>query len=252
MNEEQKEVNRKTVEVNFSISDDYLIVQTLSNTRNFSSDEHKADIVAFQNFAWEKSEQLYRLLTGREEFTSLLASGTNLSEITKELEVYMSNLKSSRQYQVILNQTQEYLTFCKKEWEENLEKSSQVIKELTQFDLDKKFDVLITHPSLANGRYHGNNVIGWGHHEEWSNYAVVYLWHEILHSFFQPGQLDHALIQLIADQELRVRLNGGSYPPFIGHEELLLLMEKLLPSWQEYLKEPNKNFESFRDKIRQN
>lgn len=59
----------------------------------------------------------------------------------------------------------------------------------------------------------------WGGLEMWPNYTTIYVWHEIFHSIL-PGQglkttdLDHALIQLITDNELNARLNGFSYPPF--------------------------------------
>ena len=62
-------------------------------------------------------------------------------------------------------------------------------------------------------------------------------WYEILHSYFNNGDFNHALIQFIADNELRIKLNKGKYPPFVGHENLFPLMKKILPHWKRYLKE---------------
>jgi hypothetical protein len=54
-----------------------------------------------------------------------------------------------------------------------------------------------------------------------------------------------ANVQLLADNEMRIRLNGGSYPPFEGHEEHIAIMENLLPSWREYLQQPRKNIHDY-------
>ena len=121
--------------------------------------------------------------------------------------------------------------------------------ELTGIDFkkeNKKFIVYITHPSLRHGKSFQDGTIAWGHNEDWQNYAVVYLWHEILHYYFELSDLDHALIELITDNELRVRLNGGKYPPFIGHENLEKLKYKILPYWKKYLKSKNKNIFEFK------
>ena len=119
------------------------------------------------------------------------------------------------------------------------------MKKLTGLKLNKKFTVYITHPSLRNGRYRGNNTIEWGHHENWRNYATIYLWHEILHSYIGYGDKEHAVIELITDEELRIRLNGGKYPPFVGHNYLGNMKKKMLPKWREYLKSDQHNIRDF-------
>ena len=48
----------------------------------------------------------------------------------------------------------------------------------------------------------------WGHKEEYENYTTIYLWHEILHTYFDKTDISHAIIQLITDCELQNRLNG--------------------------------------------
>jgi|GEM_PF-1700321 len=55
----------------------------------------------------------------------------------------------------------------------------------------------------------------------------------------------HAVIQLIADNELRIRLNGGHYPPFEGHTYLKRLMELIVPHWRKYLRAGNKEIGKF-------
>ena len=109
--------------------------------------------------------------------------------------------------------------------------------------------MLITHPKLKNGfampRY---NTIGWGHSEDWKNYSTVYLCHEIMHLLTKNTKTMHALIQLMTDNELRIRLNKkGRYftykkitqatkmPPYF--KELWQLEKKIYPYWKEYLKD---------------
>ncbi|OGY38623.1 MAG: hypothetical protein A2391_03475 [Candidatus Brennerbacteria bacterium RIFOXYB1_FULL_41_13] len=103
---------------------------------------------------------------------------------------------------------------------------------------------------MRNGRNLKGNKIVWGHAEEWPNYTMVYLWHEILHEYMDNTDLNHALIELITDYELRHQLGGPDYPPFTtGHEYLQKIEEALLPSWKKYLASDNKNFAEFRKEV---
>ncbi|KKU99309.1 MAG: hypothetical protein UY32_C0002G0045 [Candidatus Jorgensenbacteria bacterium GW2011_GWC1_48_8] len=111
--------------------------------------------------------------------------------------------------------------------------------------LNKKIAVYITHPGLKNGRYVGNNTIEWGHNEDWPNYATIYLWHEILHSYIGYSEKGHAVIELITDEELRTQLNSGKYPPFVGHKYLKSIKNRLLPQWRKYLNSEERNIRKF-------
>ena len=214
--------------LNFRIDENYLIAHALfsTNKKRFSSNKHKKDIVSFQNFAWAISKQKYLNLIS--EYRPIdVKKQKDLSKTTRK---FLALLKRSKQYGKILLQTQKYLLFCKSQWDKNLNRSSALVRELTGIKMSNRFDVYITHPSLKNGM-NSNGKILWGHNEDWDNYTTVYLWHEILHSYLsvtQNARLNHAIIQLIADNELRVKLNRGTYPPFYGHKELFPLMRKML------------------------
>ncbi len=117
----------------------------------------------------------------------------------------------------------------------NYEASNHLIADIIGLSFSKNFTVYITHPSLKNGKSISDGKIEWGHKEEWPNYTTIYLWHEILHSYLPHDDLSHAIIQLITDNELRILLNGGRYPPFEGHEDLFPIMKKLLPYWKRYI-----------------
>ncbi len=222
--------------VNFVINNRHLIAHTVSSMdqSRFSSQEHREDIVAFQNFAWGASERCYDFIAGRLPPEQFFASGGTFEEVN----AFLLQMEQSSEFGKIRKQTEEYFEFVRTQWERNYPQTSQAIQELTGLDLNKQVTVNVTHPSLRNGQYMGNDTIAWGHHEEWDNYSTVYLWHEILHSYLNYTDLSHAFIQLVTDNELRVRLNEGeTYPPFVGHENLIPLMDKLLPYWRVYLAE---------------
>ncbi|MDE2001474.1 MAG: hypothetical protein KGI60_02825 [Patescibacteria group bacterium] len=201
----------------------------------FSSAKYRKDIIAFQNFAWKKSQACYNLIIGRLIVRDIVDGG--LQKNVGHLEGFLRDLKESRHYKKIHLQADAYLKFCKNQWDRNHARTNAIIGNLSGLDLNKEFDVYITHPGLRNGGYEGNQMIVWGHHEKWPNYTTVYLWHEILHSYFGRNDIEHAVIELIADEELRIRLNGGKYPPFVGHGYLAKTKKKLLPGWKKYLKQ---------------
>lgn len=237
--------NNKGTTLHFKIDDDYLIFHTLSSMSNdsFSSEKHKKDIVAFQNYAWKKCSSCYNLLVGRLLIRDV-ANG-EIRKASKQLTGFLKELAGSRLYKVIYGQSEEYLRFCKAQWEKNYAVTSEIIHDLTELRMHKEFDVYITHPSLRNGKYGRNNVIEWGHNEDWSNYATVYLWHEVLHSYIGWSDTEHAVIELVTDEELRIRLNGGTYPPFIGHKHLRNVKRELLPQWKRYLISDKRNIQEF-------
>ena len=85
--------------------------------------------------------------------------------------------------------------------------------------------------------------------KKWKNYSTIYLWHEILHSYFGDSDIEHAIIELIVDEELRSRLNNAKYPPFEGHKNLSELKKKILPHWRKYLKSEAKDIKKFQKEI---
>lgn len=217
----------------FKIDKDYLIYYSINNTSpdRFSSLIYKDDIINLQNYAWDLSKETNDLLRGL-----ALPNTLNISNTDTSISDFFNNIKNSNEFRIVYKQTLDSLEDCKKEWQSNLEKSKGIMNEMTGLEFNKEMTVYITHPSLKNGKYN-NNIIEWSHNSEqdWPNYSTVYLWHEILHSYFDYSEYSHSIIQLVTDNELRVKLNGGNYPPFEGHKELFPLMNELLQKWIEYL-----------------
>ncbi|MBR9707540.1 MAG: protein phosphatase CheZ [Candidatus Diapherotrites archaeon] len=196
--------------------------------------------------AWDTSKNHYRLLTGRLEPRHFIKD--DIKKLTKTTTHYLEKLKKTKEFKTLLKQTQEYLKVVEKQWASSQKLTTEIVQDLTGLSFRKSFTVYITHPSLRSGMYVQNNQILWGHSEKWPNYSLIYLWHEILHSYFGHSKGEHALIELITDNELRIRLNGGKYPPFEGHDWLNSLRKKLLPSWKKYLKQKKKNIKTIQKK----
>jgi hypothetical protein len=115
---------------------------------------------------------------------------------------------------------------------------------------NKTFKVFVIAPIVGGGSYLGNYKIFWGHKEDWPNYNVVYLMHEVLHAFLHKGKYAHEVIELATDNELRIRLNnGGDYfiegEEKVGHPKLLKKEKELLLKWEEYLKDESTDVHSF-------
>jgi hypothetical protein len=242
-------LNCSNPKVEFVIDLNYLITHTLvyAGRHDFSSKKFNNDIESFQNYAWSKSKVFYDFLAGRPIPGDL--NNKNLSTLAKGLQKYLEIIKKSKEYGKILLQTQNYLKFCKTQWENNFQRTSKIIKDLTGFKFkNERFIIYVTHPSLRNGVSLGGNKIAFGNTEDWRNYSTVYLWHEILHSkipFDGYASIGHAIIDLVADEELRISLNGGYYPPFIGNPDYSKLKKQILPYWKKYLVSDKKDILKF-------
>ncbi len=241
-----------SLNLEFKLSENYLIAHLLSRTSvyDFSNDQYEKNIVAFQNYAWKLSEQLYHFVGGNDTSDIFIKNKKDLADLVITSIKYLDQLAASKLFSRLKRQTQEYLVVCQKQWDATYLESYEMITRLTGLKLKGKFIVYITHPSLRNGRKIGPNQIVWGNIEKWKNYTTVYLWHEILHAFFKTEDVDHCLIQFLTDEELRKHFNGGRYlTPYIGHEYLRPLMKKILPLWKKYLMRPNKNIRDFRNEL---
>ena len=138
----------------------------------------------------------------------------------------------------------------KKQWEQNEKEAIKILEEISGLKIQiEPIDVFITHPNLRNGvNFPQFNAIGWGHSEDWQNYSTIYICHELMHILIhqkskkEESKLMHALIELLTDNELRIRLNKkGKYFEegglAIGHPYFKKLEEEILPFWQDYLKD---------------
>lgn len=246
------------IKLKFCIDEDQLIWETLKrNSERYKGKRKKPkipkEVIAFQNYAWYQSKNRYKLFTGRTftDFEPGVSFTKQISEL-KKVPKYLAKLKKSTHYRKILRKTIDFKHHCEEVWLNNYDKSSSIMQDLTGLKFNRQLTVYITHPELGGGVYHHPNKIHWGHKDKWPSYTVIYLWHEIMHSYFRTRKnhdIDHAIIELLTDCELRSRLNGSKYPPFIGHTELRSMEKALMPYWKKHLKSKSKNIMIFRNRI---
>jgi hypothetical protein len=229
--------------VNFIVDEKYLAIHTIRGSTNWenSKGQERKEIVRFQKKVWALYEEDYRLVTYFKKTTPDLIRNPKL----KFMDTLAKKAIKLKEFKPILERTKEYVSYLKDQWESNLDVSTKLMSEITGLNFDKKFNVYVTHQYLYNGTQLGKQKIGFGHTEDWPNYYIVYLWHEILHSYFGKHDLEHTIIELTTDNELRVKMNGGDYPPFEGHGYLKETMKKLMPKWKKYLRSDWKNLQEF-------
>lgn len=213
----------------FVLNDDFLIAYTLARTRRAHP-----DVERFQNATWTIDKEKYRSVAS--EDPQKVRSALEIAEN----RTFLDAVKALPYAYTLRAETATNLEESKTQWELNLGRSKPLVEKLVGHELKGDWNVYMIPPIVRGGKNAGNNTILWGHKELWPNYHTVYLWHELLHSFFpyNCSDLEHAAIELITDEELRTRLNGGSYPPFEGHPHLSSIKEGLLPAWRDYVKNP--------------
>lgn len=158
---------------------------------------------------------------------------------------------STKEFNQLFIDTTVYKTWLEKEWLKSKVNVAKELRDILRIELPKEqFTVFLVAPKICMGWYIGDKKILWGHTENWTNYSIVYLVHEYLHDLLGCNKLEHALIELIADNELRLRLNkSGDYfyinHKMIGHDFILELEKQIYNDWQDYLANQNVNIFEF-------
>lgn len=235
-----------TVKLNFIVDENYLIVYTMAKGR--SSGEFSKDVKLFQNEVYEKFKKEYKELQKipLSKITPSIIKNDQLQFIIKILP----KIKELPSYNKLFIQTIAYRNDVQVEWLKNFDRSSREVFHLTGVQIEGTFNIYITHPAVRNGTNLGNNEISWGSWGDWENYSTIYLWHEILHNTLkEKSNIEHCVIQFVADHELRKRLSKIEYPPYIGHQRLLPSMKLLQEDWNNYISTENRNIIEFSKKM---
>lgn len=250
------------MDFSFVINKPYLLVHALKAHQPSPFPEWEK----LENRLWKLAPDAYAFMMGRPEFAFLSVANEDkaakfLRTIAQDFSRLLDRAFRSREFRRLYKETKGYRDFIEKQWQKNREQVFGILEELLGFPVpEMTITVFITHPKLHNGRYFPkHNVICWGHSEDWKNYSTVYLAHELLHLLLykklKRDDLTHAIIELIADNELRIRLNkGGKYfvekGKEVGHPHLRSMEKKILPYWRKYLKEEKKDIVVFYKKMR--
>ena len=216
--------------LSLEIDNNLLIAHTLQSNK-FSDSAYEKDVDTFKDKAWNISQSAYNVILGR----ALHPNQYGAEQLTF-LPSFFEKIQESDEFNILLSQTENYKTLCKTEWEANYEYCYKYLTQKIGIPFkDDSFTCYITHPGLCHGKSIGNNEFMFGHAADWPNYSTVYFWHEILHSYFGKTDLEHALIEFITDEEMRARLNGSSYPDYVGHKNLAEIKDKIFDQWKEFL-----------------
>lgn len=215
--------------------------------KSTASGKQEADVVNFQNKAWEISQTEYNKIRKQGGKSPDVIAG---SEFHKAYEDYFNTLITTDEYLKIKEQTLAYMQDSIKEWDHNLERSTSIMSQYSGFSHNNSFNIYMTHPAVGNGQFYPDsaNVISFGAWPTFKNYFTVYIWHEILHFRMNRDDNSHAANQWLTDNELRVQLNNESLEPLQGHKNLIPIMRKNKDLWEQYKANPT-NLNDFAKKM---
>lgn len=217
--------------------------------RKFIKKQNK-NFVILQNKLWNKYRYTYIFLQ------KCYHQKLNITETTDEIMKMIRYTKNNKIFKKIITDVNKYRNNIFVEWKNKKKLIINILEDIMKIKLSGKHMMLSGSDKIYCGMNlskYKNNTFIYGHKEEWNNYNMVYIAHEILHSMFGSTDVEHCIIELITDNELRIRLNGcGKYFEMdnvpVGHLFLRNLELKIYPHWQEYLKN-KKNIYEFRDEM---
>lgn len=235
------------MKLTFKLNENYLIYQSLIKGVNMQG------WVDIQNEMWDKYRAGYELLQGKHNNVFIASNYfDNLKKSTNDLKNLIEELRQKDLYKILLKETYEYKDWLEKEWNTNKHKVLSEMKSILKIDLSKyEIKVLVVSSKMWAGSHLGNNVVAWGHSEDFKSYSLVYLMHEAMHVIIETNNnLTHAVIELATDNELRIRLNSeGKYyyvnNKLLGHTHLLETEKKIEKDWKKYLETNDQNIFEF-------
>ncbi len=245
------------VDVEFILNDYFLVSYLFTNGRNFIGnykDQERIDVVNFLQYAWDDNESLYIAMSGRFGLAGMVPILENhkFSSFGIHIDEFIDKITKTKEYERIRDQTKNSIERCKGEWDKNFEKTSDFLSNYG-IEVDGKYKIWMSHPAIRAGQNIGRNDIIWADRNDWPNYNTVYIWHEILHSYFDKfgvkKMIEEVIVQLLTDNEMRKMLNGTDYPPFEGHDDTVNMMEAIYPDWKEFLAQDKKDIKQFVEMI---
>ena len=233
------------VNLKFEVNDKFLASYLVAKagTVKYATKDEKQLILNFKDKAWDISQNTYNLISGPLYIPLINIKDNDIKNIGNNINDYLNDLIRLDEFKVLREETLASVNLCKNNWNKNYETMEKYITEIG-INISGEFTIWLVHPTVAAGMYMRNNNICWSHQTYWPNYNTVYLWHEILHSFFGRTDYEHTLIELITDDHMRYLLNGTKYPPFEGHDRLADFKKEALPIWKKYLESEDKNIKS--------
>lgn len=182
----------------------------------------------------------------------------NPLEIYNQIKEMIKNTIRQPIFKKIISDTKKYVNETKNDRNSKKDKIINITETIMRTKLHGSFEIDMVNGNDINqgqnlSRLLGKNKILFGHLDDFPNYTLVYFVHEILHSHFGFTKVEHAIIELIADNYLRMQLNKTNEyfianNKRIGHFYLKELEEKMLPDWKKYIDSTETIYE-FRDRM---
>lgn len=204
------------LEINFEVNEEIIARRLLEDNRM------PVDIA---NYLWDKYRMSYMALQ-----RSFLAEN-----IDKNL---IEELCKQKFFRKIVQDSKNNMARIEKNWKENQLIINNFLKKILKLELNLQVTAYIVPPEYNQfiGSFKKGNKFIWGHWKglEDKNYELVYLVHESLHSYFERGELTHAIIEKISDIELARFLNKTENH-YAYHKENQEEHIKIYPFWNLYL-----------------
>lgn len=181
----------------------------------------------------------------------------NFNKFPKDWLPYSMKLKklagiitTTKIFQKLKKQTKKYMKTLESKWNTKKNLINKIVYEVIRTPINDIFTVFVSHPNTHVGHNisyfpFSKNTLVWGHDgTKFPNYALVYLIHEIFHSFWvniglENNPITHIVQEFVADNELRVALDKRKKEKFnkahiVGHTFHKKIAKELYPYWKQY------------------
>ena len=225
--------------------------------------------------ALEVKPGIAEILGGNRDYALYFPSARNRKELFSFASDFFSSALATLQvllrtplFEKFYEETLEQKERVRAQWLANEERALGILSDLG-INIPERRPVVaisIVHESCQTGYYNSNNqTICWGHREDgedgFSNYWTIYLCHELLHHLivhpkekfrWREADIIHSVIELLADNELKRRLNDEQTPPYhgIGHRGVESeIRATIFPLWESYLSKEERDIRAFIEEV---
>lgn len=261
------------MKINFRVNPVHIIFNSLTCEKIKYSNE----LEDFRNYLKTKYKKEYDFISEervRNYFIHIFSKEDLIkSKMSNTIKIYDEIMKNPI-FKSIVDDAIKYCNQLERFFNSSSDFLFKFMKDITNIELpNEEIDIYVINPNFytgfASSKYfniHNKNVISWGHHlsNEIPNYDLVYLFHEILHivfnnkflkieeqlsqkELFYETETFHSLIELMADNELRVKLNQGKYFELKSHLHLAKWNELIYPYWIFHI---NRNAENILEEVK--
>lgn len=206
--------------------------------------KHEILLTETHNKIWEKSNILWNLLFAPDRLNFMDLD--DLVKIGKIKKKYVNFLFSLPEFKKLYANAKRNKVVVEQLWQASEERIAKEINSIChmKMDIPTNVKVYVTPDKLRDGQTNAKTKsIYWSgqRRNDFQNYDVVYITHELFHIIFPSGPLYHAIQELICDNELRIRLNGNAdynitigdkQYQTVGHDWLLNVRTALMPYWK--------------------